>query len=164
MCHDLTATEIYERSSVEFPTINNDSQIGDVVEAIVEVPDAILTAEGIAESTSGSDTDAAVSDGPDELRLTLTLNGEEVGPFTPTEFDVVKLMWEYRERLWPASDAFFRFHQKFKWSQSADSPFGKHQTAIKTRFREQGLELPWRRERGSFKWLGWIRIRDGKGP
>ena len=101
-------------------------------------------------------------DGPNELRFTFMLNGIEVGAFTPTEFDVVKLMWEHRERLWATSDAFFRFHQQFDWSQSSDSPFGKHQTAIKTRFREQGLELPWKRVRGSFKWLGWVRIRDGK--
>lgn len=95
-------------------------------------------------------------DGPDEPRMILALNGHEFGPFTPTQFDVVKMMWENRESAWSESNAFFTFHQKWNWSQADGRPFGRHQTTIQSVFEQKGFGLPWKRGRGAFVWCGLV--------
>lgn len=96
-------------------------------------------------------------DGPDDDRMILVLGGHEFGPFTSTEFDVVKLMWGNRESAWSESNAFFSFHQTLGWSQHRNgNPFGKHQSHIKDAFTRKGFGLPWKRGRGSFVWRGLV--------
>ena len=111
-------------------------------------------------------------DGLDEDRMILVLGSHEFGPFTPTQFDVVQMMWNHRQSKWSESDAFFLFNEKFGWVQTAESPFGKHQTDIKTVFVAKGFELPWRRLRGLFVWRGLVKYskrsvkkpQDKRGP
>jgi hypothetical protein len=97
-----------------------------------------------------------ILDGPDESRMMLVYEGHEFGPFTPTQFDIVQLMWKNRESAWSESNAFFLFHQTSGWSQADGGPFGKHQTDIQSVFEEKGFGLPWRRARGSFVWRGLV--------
>lgn len=84
------------------------------------------------------------------------VGGQEFGPFTPTQFDVVQVMWEKQESPWSESDAFFKFHQSWKWSQDGGGPFGKYQTDIQAVFEQKGFGLPWKRSRGTFKWCGLV--------
>jgi hypothetical protein len=95
-------------------------------------------------------------DGPDPARMILVLGGHEFGPFTPTQFDVVQVMWENRESAWSESNAFFTFHQKWNWSQADGGPFGRHQTTIQSVFERKGFGLPWKRGRGAFVWCGLV--------
>ncbi len=103
-------------------------------------------------------------DGPDPTRMILILGGHEFGPFTPTQFDVVQVMWENRESTWPESNAFFTFHQKLGWPQTDGGPFGKHQTTIQSVFEGKGFGLPWKRIRGAFVWCGLVPPKAKRTP
>lgn len=107
-------------------------------------------------SLPGNEESTQISEGPDDLRLILVLKGHKLGPFTPTQFDVIQAMWENRESAWSESNAFFTFHQKWGWSQTDGGPFGKHQTAIQSVFEQKGFGLPWKRGRGAFVWCGLV--------
>lgn len=98
----------------------------------------------------------AKPDGPDPAQMLLVLAGHEFGPFTPTQFDVIQVMWENRGSTWSESNAFFTFHQKWGWSQTDGGPFGRHQTTIQSVFERKGFGLPWKRGRGAFVWCGLV--------
>jgi hypothetical protein len=108
-------------------------------------------------SDDGGDSKPVVKqDGPDASRMMFVLAGNEFGPFTPTQFDVVQIMWEKRESAWSESNAFFTFHEKWNWSQANGGPFGRHQTTIQSVFKQRGFGLPWKRFRGVFVWCGLV--------
>ena len=107
-------------------------------------------------SSAGGAEGPPKPDGPDESRMILVLNGHEFGPFTATQFDIIKIMWDHRESAYSVSNAFFEFHLKLTWPQTSESPFGKHQTAIQAVFTQNGFGLPWNRRRGVFFWRGLV--------
>jgi hypothetical protein len=139
---------------------------------------ALNTSEGVAVKPSEPEVGPSLNGGfrvtpadpeppidrPDPTRMILILGGHEFGPFTPTQFDVVQVMWENRESAWSESNAFFTFHQKWNWSQADGGPFGRHQTSIQSIFERKGFGLPWKRSRGAFAWCGLIPPKAKRTP
>ncbi len=117
--------------------------------------------DDVLEPPAVADT-AIPSDGPDESTNEFRLDGEQFGPFTETEFDVLQEMWEHREGPWPQKDAHFHWHGKWRWPQTQDgSPFHKHQGSIKKKFEKQGFKLPWKLKLKAFYWHGLAPREDG---